>query len=223
MLRAGKMSLGPSEGPGGSVSPIPRFVLAGAAALCLAVPGAADVDGGPNVKRLGRTVMRWRDDAVQVVVGYKHAQSHLGAKWILLDTYLTAMGNKPVEVWREDVSLLTPDGSRLALPSQRRMAQGIPDLRRMLNQAKVQRDPLGGYFPSAVREERLGFFAVPGEDIVFDRVTVNMRTLACGDMFFESPGSRWEPGIYTLVIESRDVHVKLPLALGIDGPLERVR
>ncbi len=160
---------------------------------------------------------------MQVVVGYRHAQAHLDQKWILLDIGLTVWSGKPVEVFREDVWLVMPDGKRLPMPSQRRMAEGIPDLRRMLNEAKVQRDPLNGYFPGAVREERLGFFAVPGEEIVFDKVAVNSRTLASGDVYFESPNATWEPGIYTLVIENRDVHVRLPLTLGIDVPLERVR
>lgn len=200
----------------------PRLVRAGLVAFCLAAPGAADVEG-PHVTRLGRTVMRWQDDTVQVVVSYKHAQAHLDRRWILLETFLAAQGNRPVEIWREDVSLLMPDGTRLALPSQRRMAEGIPDLRRMLNEAKVQHDPLGGYFPFAVRDERLGFFAIPGEDIVFDRVTVNAQTLAWGDLFFESPKGHWEPGIYTLAIENKDVHVRLPLTLGVDGPLERLK
>jgi hypothetical protein len=205
------------------VNPTPRLVLAGLAVFLLAAPGAADVEGGPNVTRLGKTVMRWRDDSVQVVVGYRHAQAHLDRKWILLDIGLTVWSGKPVEVFREDVWLVMPDGRRLPMPSQRRMAEGIPDLRRMLNEAKVQRDPLNGYFPGAVREERLGFFAVPGEDIVFDKVAVNSRTLASGDVYFESPSATWAPGIYTLVVENRDVHVRLPLTLGIDVPLERVR
>lgn len=205
------------------MNPCSRLVRASALTFCLATSAGADVDGGQNVTRLGKTVMRWRDDAVQVVVGYRHAQIHLDRKWILLDTGLTARSGKPVEVWREDVWLVTPDGKRLPLPSQHRMAEGIPDLRRMLNEAKVQRDPLSGYFPGAVREERLGFFAIPGEDIVFDKVALNWRTLASGDIFFESPKATWEPGIYTLVIENRDVHVRLPLTLGIDVPLERVR
>ena len=194
--------------------------------LCLlaALPLAAAGDlEGPNVKRLGRTVMRWRDDAVQIVVSYRHAHAHLDKKWILLDTYLIATSNKPGEVWREDESLATPDGRRLNMPSQKRMAEGLPDLRRMLQEAKVSRDPLDSYFPSALRQERLGFFAIPGEDIVFDKVTVNYQTAACGDIYFESATDRFDPGIYTLVIENRDVHVRLPLALGIDGPLERVR
>ena len=205
------------------MNPTSRLALACFVGLGLATPGAADVDAGPNVTRLGRTVMRWRDDAVQVVVGYRHAQTHLDRKWILLDTGLTVWKGKPVEVFREDVWLVTPDGKRLPMPSQRRMAEGIPDLRRMLNEAKVQRDPLNGYFPGAVREERLGFFAIPGEDIVFDKVAFNSQTLASGDIYFESPREKWEPGIYTLVIENRDVHVRLPLTLGIDVPLERVR
>jgi hypothetical protein len=205
------------------VNPVPKFLLAGLTALCLATPGGADIDGGPNVKRLGATVMRWKDDTLQAVVGYKHAQLHLDKKWILLDVFLTASGAKAVEIWREDVSLLTPDGTRIPLPSQRHMAHGIPDVRRMLNEANVQKDPLGGYFPSADREERLGFFAIPGEEIVFEKVTVNWRTLAFGHIFFPSPKDRWAPGIYTLVIENRDVHVRLPLTLGVEGPLVRVR
>ena len=183
---------------------------------------AADLDS-TTVKKLGRTVARFKDDALQVVVGYKHAQLHLDRPWILLETCLSASGNQPVEIFREDVSLILPDGTRVPMPSQKKMAQGIPDLRRVLNEARVMRDPLGGYFPGRTREERLGFFAVPGEQIVFDRVTVNRDTLAWGDIFFESPKGRFAPGIYTLVMENKAAHVRLPLALGIEGDLERVK
>ena len=183
---------------------------------------AADLDS-TTVKKLGRTVARFKDDALQVVVGYKHAQLHLDRPWILLETCLSASGNQPVEIFREDVSLILPDGTRVPMPSQKKMAQGLPDLRRVLNEARVMRDPLGGYFPGRTREERLGFFAVPGEQIVFDRVTVNRDTLAWGDLFFESPKGRFAPGIYTLVMENKAAHVRLPLALGIDGDLERVK
>ncbi len=202
--------------------PVRSAALCAAAALSLSLAAAGDLEG-PNVKRLGRTVMRWKDDAVQVVVGYRHAQAHLDRKWILLDLSVTSTSNRPIEIWREDVSLALPDGTRVQMPSQRRMAEGLPDLRRVLNEAKVTYDPLDGYFPFTNRDERLGFFAVPGEQIVFDKVTVNHLTLASGHVFFESPKGRWEPGIYTLWIDNRDVKVRLPLALGIEGPLERTR
>jgi hypothetical protein len=64
---------------------------------------------------------------------------------------------------------------------------------------------------------------VPGEGIVFDQVTVDHDTLAWGHLFFESPNGRFEPGIYTLVMENKLAHVRLPLALGIDGALERTK
>ncbi len=199
-------------------------------ALCaaaLAAAGAAaqtstDPLSGPNVKRLGKTVVAWKDGLIHLVVGFRHANAHLDRKWILLDTGHTAE-TKPLEIWREDISLVMPDGTRLGLPSQKRMAQGIPDLRRMLNEANVQTDPIDGYFPSATRLERLGFFTIPGENIVFDKVNVNHQTLAMGDLFFESPKDKWEPGIYTLWIENKELHVRLPIPLGIEGPLERVR
>lgn len=201
------------------------MIRARSSALVLAascsLAAATDLEG-PNVKRLGNTVVRWKDDAVQVVVGHKHAGLHLDRKWILLEVGVTATSNRPIEVFREDVALLLPDGQRLQMPSQRRMAEGLKDLRRVLNEAKVARDPID-YFPFANREERLGFFAVPGEQIVFEKVTVNALIVAYGYVFFESPRDRWEPGIYTFVIQNRDAHVRLPLPLGIEGALERTK
>jgi hypothetical protein len=182
----------------------------------------ADVES-PSVKKMGRTVARYKDDLLQVVIGYKHAQTHLDSRWILLEACISATGNDPVEIYREDVALYGPDGTRMPMPSQKKMAHGIPDVSRMLLQARIARDPLGGYFPGRIREERLGFFCVPGEGIVFDQFTVDRDTLAWGHLFFESPKGRFEPGIYTLVIENKVAHVRLPLALGINGALERVR
>jgi hypothetical protein len=209
------------------VSPFPRRLarawLAVAALSGIGVAGiGADLES-PNVKKLGRTVSRYKDDVLQIVIGYKHAQHHLESRWILLETCISATRGPAVEIFREDVALIAPDGTRMPMPSQRRMAEGNPDLRRMLLQARVIRDPLGGYFPACFREERLGFFAVPGEAIVFDQVTVDRDTLAWGDLFFESPKGRFEAGIYTLVVENKSVHVRLPLALGIEGSLQRVR
>ncbi len=200
----------------------PAFLMAATLLLSSVASLHADLES-PNVKKMGRTVSRYRDEVVQVVVGYKHAQTHLDSRWILLETCISATGSQPVEIYREDVSLLGPDGTRMPLPSQKKMAHGIPDLSRMLLQARVIRDPLDGYFPGRIKEERLGFFTMPGEGIVFDQVTVDHETLAWGHLFFESPKGRFEPGIYTLVMENKVAHVRLPIALGIEGTLERTK
>ena len=209
------------------MNPFPRRSVAAwlavAASLLFGVAKVqADLDA-PNVKKMGRTVSRYRDDVLQVVIGYKHAHYHLDSRWILLEACISATGNDAVEIYREDVALFGPDGTRMPMPSQKKMARGIPDVSRMLLQARIARDPLGGYFPGRIREERLGFFCVPGEGIVFDQVTVDRETLAWGHLFFESPKGRFEPGIYTLVIENKAAHVRMPLALGINGTLERTK
>ncbi len=193
-------------------------------ALLLAVPAALRGQvPAPNVKALGRTIARYEDERVRVVLSYRWTQTHLKSKWILLDTWISAISKNPIEIDREDVALDMPDGTRLNLPSERRMTKGIPDLRRLLAEVDISRDPAAGYFPESQEVERLGFFEIPGEYIVRDRAGIAPHALVYGDLFFEAPGASFEPGIYTLVIRNKTVDVHLPLALGIEGPLKRVK
>lgn len=182
---------------------------------------AADF-GSPNVKRLGQTLMQWKDDTVQVVVSWRHAQQHLDQAWILLDFSFFAAGGNPVTIHREDIELMLPDGRSLNLPSQNKLAKGLPDIRRVVMQANVNRDPISGYFVGATRPQSLRFFSIPGDDIVLDEVTGTHSILTQGDLYFESPTGSWYKGIYTLKIKNKDINVKLPIPLGIAGDLEPV-
>jgi hypothetical protein len=179
--------------------------------------------GSTNVKRLGKTVVQWKDDTVQIVVSWRHAQQHLDARWILLDFSFFATSGKPVTINREDIELILPDGRSLNLPSQSRVAKGIPDIRRMLQEADVNRDPVSGYFVGPGRQQQLRLFTIPGEGVVFDEVSGDHQILTQGDLFFESRTGHWVKGIYTLQIKNRDLNVKLPIPLGIEGELERVK
>ncbi len=195
-----------------------RRVLSALALLALTAPvvnaRATDAPRDP-VRRLGKTVMEFRNDAIQVVIGYKYASANLKSKWIFLDTYVSVPSGKPVSVYREDISLVTPSGP-VWLPSQKKMAEGIPDLRRLLTIASVSRDPLLGYFPSATRQQRLGFFTIPGEDIVFDRFVASHDTVTIGDLFFQAEKDTFEPGDYALIFTSKEVNMRLPFRLPAD-------
>jgi len=203
------------------MSTAPRLRIL-AAVLALPLVLGADVEK-PPVKKLGKTVAQYKDDVVKLVVGYKYAQSNLKKKWIFFDVYVSAEGNAPIEIDREDVAFYMPDGKRLNLPSQKRMADGIPDLQFILKEASIMADPLGGYFIGRTQQDRLPFFTVPGRNVVQDRFAVNNNILVYGKIYWEAPGDRWEPGIYTLAIKNKDVNIKLPLALGIEGELERTK
>ena len=178
--------------------------------------GSSDV-----VTRKGRTVIQLKNDAVQVVIGYRYASRHMGARWTFFETLLSATNGKPIEIAREDIQLISPMGT-IPLASQKKMSEGIPDVRRMLTEAAVSRDPLDGYFPGRPRRNSIAFFTVPGEGIVFDRVTVDRQTLAGGDLFFESPTGVFAPGKYELQIRNKAVDVKVPFNLPADDePLGR--
>lgn len=192
--------------------------------LCLLLTRALAADlGSPNVKRLGRTLVQWKDDTVQVVVSWRHAQQHLDQAWILLDFSFFATGGNPATIHREDIELILPDGRSLNLPSQNKLAKGLPDIRRVVMQANVNRDPVSGYFVGPTRPQSLRFFTIPGDDIVLDEVTGTHYILTQGDLYFESLTGSWYKGIYTLRIKNKSINVKLPIPLGIEGELEQVK
>ena len=175
------------------------------------------------VKRLGERVLQYKDDVVQLVVGYRYAANSLNQKWILLDTYMTPVWNRPLSFQREDFSLVTPDGTRLNLPTQQRFAEDLSDVQRVERLAAIQSDPLEGYFPFRRSSERIRFFVGPDGGVVRPELVVSMLQMAHGPLYFASPKATWEPGIYTLVVKNKDVDLKLPLPLGVEGPLERVK
>ena len=147
---------------------------------CVALAGAAVAAPAESpVKRLGKTVVQYRDDTVKAVLSWRYAnQTFEKEPWLLLELAFAAEGNA-VDLNREDVSLMTPDGERLDLPSQKRLSQGLPDVRWVLLKASVAREPVTGYFSRQTMEQRLPFFAVPGEQIVQDEI--------CGGLLVPDP------------------------------------
>lgn len=186
------------------------------ASTLLALPLAAD---GPapgksdSFRQLGRTVAQWDDGKIKIVVGYKWAGAHLDDPWMMLDTRISASGSDPFDIDREELALETPSGERIPIPSQATAAKGMPDMSFRIDRASVGADPLDGYFPSATRVERIGFFAVPGRDLVFGQIGVDVRILASGWLFFHSPTGKWQPGTYYLAVKNKHLDVRLPLTL----------
>jgi len=183
-------------------------------AALVAAGGAVAEIPAPTVKSLGHTLAEYRDSRVQVVASWRWAEAHPRSRWIFLDTWVSPTSNGSLEINREDISLETPDGQRVDLASQGRLAENLPDLRMVLMQARVLHDPIAPYFPGVRYFEAFRFFTVPGRHVTFDSVGLGPMTLAYGDLFFESPTGSFAPGVYTLVIRNRNVNVRLPFALG---------
>jgi hypothetical protein len=180
--------------------------------------GAVAAPAKVTVKRLGKTVVQHQDETVKAVLSWRYAnQTFEREAWLLLELAFAAEG-KPVNLNREDVSLLTPIGERLALPGQKRLAEGLKDVRWVIQKASVAREPVADYFSRQTLEQRLPFFAIPGEQIVLDEIGGGPTFLTRGDLFFEAPTGGWKPGRYALVLENKSMKVELPFNLPADDP-----
>lgn len=165
------------------------------------------------VTRLGKTVVRYQDDAVKAVVSWRFAnQTFEKEPWLLLELAFAAEG-KALNLNREDVALLGPDGERIPLPGQKRFAERMNDPLQLVRRASVARDPLDNYFSRPTRLESLRFFTVPGGPVVQDEVSGGPSWLIQGDLFFEAPNGVWKPGSYTLVLKNKTMDVALPFSL----------
>jgi hypothetical protein len=171
--------------------------------------------GTPTVKLLGKTVAQFKDDKIQVAVSWKYPAFHAEEKWAFFETWAMPLGNPPVRINREDISLFSPDGTRISLPNQKELTKGLPDIRRALDIGDVARDPMGGYFWSRQRTYRLGFHEVPATITAFDFCALGPGDAACGDLFFENPKVAWEKGTYTFEIKNKEIDVKIPITLGL--------
>lgn len=191
---------------------IALFASAAFAAGAVAAPAKAPV------KRLGKTVVQYEDEVVKAVLSWRYAnQTFEKGPWLLLELAFAAEG-KAIDLNREDVSLLTPGGERIPLPGQKRLAEGLRDVRWVLQKASVARDPVTGYFSGPTLEQRLPFFAVPGEQVVQDEIGGGPSLLTRGDLFFEAPAGVWKPGRYALVLKNKTMDVELPFSLPADDP-----
>ena len=70
----------------------------------------------PTVDKAGKTIARYRDQLVEVIVDYKFASRSLGDDWIILNVAVTSSESKAIEVRRKHVLVRTPDGRKIPLP-----------------------------------------------------------------------------------------------------------
>jgi hypothetical protein len=131
-----------------------------------------------------------------VILGYQLANRSIGEKWILLEVGMTVRdGVKDYKLTRDKISLDTPAGKTIPLPSQTEYQKA--DLRALEMREKVQRDSINYFPPSAHRPCRIGFFAeLSSRAMSFDEVELSQERACLGRLYFPVPegityGQHW--------------------------------
>jgi hypothetical protein len=188
--------------------------LAGITAMAQDKPTVAIPKAGvPEIMTIEGTFVRAAyNNEGYVILGYETSNRSVGEGWMLLDVGMTVMDRVPNYTLRRDaLSLSTPDGTTVPLPSIEEHRKG--DTRAIQNRARVQRDSINYFPPSASRACGIVFFpdlssrAMPRDDIELS------STRAClGRLFFPVPGGI-KHGQYWLNVKFEKSVIRVPFRI----------
>ena len=145
--------------------------------------------GVPEVLTMeGRFVRAAYNNEAYVILGYQAANRSVGEDWLLLEVGITVREGVPdYRLKREHITLSTPDGKTLPLPS-------IDEFRRantqaLQSRAKVQRDSINYFPPNAHKACAMLFFPdLSDRPMSYDEVEISQTRACLGRLFFQIPG-----------------------------------
>ena len=123
-----------------------------------------------------------------VILGYQASNRSIGEEWMLLEVGMTVLDDTPdYRLTRAALSLETPDGKTIPLPSVSEQREGNP--KAIQQRAQVQRDSIN-YFPvKASRACAILFFPDLGSRALpYDVVDLSDDRACLGRLYFKIPG-----------------------------------
>lgn len=144
----------------------------------------------------GKFVRAAYNNEAYVILGYQPANRSIGEEWVLLDVGMTMRERVPdYRLTRDAISLETPDGKTHPLPSVTEFRAG--NTQALQARARVQRDSINYFPPTAYRACRIGFFAdLDSPAMAWDEVELSTERACLGRLYFRVPagiayGQHW--------------------------------
>ncbi len=168
--------------------------------------------GPPVVDQAGQYLKHYLGPQIEALVDYTFAANHLGEDWLALGVSFTGTQAESVEIHRDGVSLRTPDGTRVFLPSQQEFIEDFNQVQSLTRRAELATQPLD--FTGADRRRgALSFLPLPGTAVARESVFVNYRNLYSGMLYFPIPGGV-QAGTWKLIVDLEEERVEIPFTLG---------
>ena len=123
-----------------------------------------------------------------VILGYQAANYSVGEEWLLLEVGMTVRERvSDYTLTRDRLSLETPDGTTLPLPTIEEHREG--DTRAVQQRSKVQRDSINYFPPSAYQACALVFFPdLTSRALPRDDAELSSSRACVGRLYFKVPG-----------------------------------
>jgi hypothetical protein len=145
--------------------------------------------GVPQIMTMeGRYVRAAYNNEGYAILGYKLANLSVGEEWMLLETgFALREGVPDYDLTREALSLETPDGKTIPLPTITEYRKA--DVRALKQRERVQRDSINYFPPNAYRACSVQFFTdVDQRAMAWDQVELTNQRACLGRLYFPIPG-----------------------------------
>jgi hypothetical protein len=145
--------------------------------------------GVPEIMTMeGRYVRIAYNNEGYAILGYKLANLSVGEEWMLLEVGVALREGVPAyDLTRPSISLDTPDGKTIPLPTIEEYRQG--DVRALQMREKVQRDSINYFPPNAHRACSIQFFTdLDSRAMPWDKVELTDQRACLGRLYFAVPG-----------------------------------
>ena len=167
----------------------------------------------PVIDQPGSDLVRYRDATVEIVLDTGFAKDNLGADWLVLNAAFSGMTGAATAIDRDRVSVRTPDGTTIPLPSYREFRAAFDDLAAVQRRAALASDPLdftrGGRRPCTI-----SFMPTPGAPVAANTVLhVTKNELCVGLLYFPIPGGV-QAGTWRFVVDFEESRAVVPFTLG---------
>ena len=145
--------------------------------------------GVPQIMTMeGRYVRAAYNNEGYAILGYKLANLSVGEQWMLLEVgFALREGVPDYDLTRQAISLETPDGKTIPLPTIEEFRKG--DVRALQMREKVQRDSINYFPPNAYKACSVQFFTdVNSRAMAWDKVELTNQRACLGRLYFPVPG-----------------------------------
>jgi hypothetical protein len=145
--------------------------------------------GVPQVMTLeGRYVRVAYNNEGYAILGYRLANLSVGEPWMLLEVgFALREGVPDYDLTRDAVSMTTPDGKTIPLPSTEEYRKA--NLEALQRREKVQRDSINYFPPNAYRACSIQFFTdLDQRAMPWDKVELSNQRACLGRLYFPVPG-----------------------------------
>ena len=145
--------------------------------------------GVPQIMTMeGKFVRASYNNEGYVILGYQASNRSVGEEWMLLEVGMTVRDKTPdYRLTRDAISLETPDGKTIRLPSVSEQRAG--NTQALQKRANIQRDSINYFPPLANQACAIQFFPeLDSRAMPYDEVELSRERACLGRLYFEIPG-----------------------------------